>query len=110
MTASSSSKGDFEKKNFKGLLSEEGKKTSDNNMSEGHEFQSATGEEVVSDVEEGSIGGHRQQPSSFEEKKKQEKDLETESRSMTNNLDHSIHESASTTSLRSFAFSITTKS
>lgn len=79
MTASSSSKGDFEKKNFKGLLSEEGKKTSDNNMSEGTEFQSATGEEVVSDVEEGSIGGHRQQPSSFEEKKKQEKDLELKS-------------------------------
>ena len=53
MTASSPSKGDFKKKNFKGLLSEEGKKTSDDNMSEGTEFQSATGEEVVSDVEEG---------------------------------------------------------
>jgi nucleotide-binding universal stress UspA family protein len=73
---SSPSKGDFKKKNFKGMLSEEGKKTPDDNVSEGIEFQSATREEVVADVEEGSIGEQKQEPSSFGEKKMQQKDLE----------------------------------
>jgi nucleotide-binding universal stress UspA family protein len=76
MTLSSPSQADLKKKNFEGSLSEEDKKISNDNMSEGTEFQSATREEVVVDVEEGSIGGQQQQSSSFGEKKMQQKDLE----------------------------------
>ena len=75
MTLSSPSKGDLKKKNFEGMLSEEDKKISDDNMSEGTEFQAATREEVVAEVE-GPIGGQQQQPSSFRENKMQQKDLE----------------------------------
>jgi nucleotide-binding universal stress UspA family protein len=80
MTLSSPSNGEFKKNNFKGMLSEEeGKKTSDDNMSEGTEFQSDTREEVAGDVEEGSIERQQQQASSFGEKKMQQKDLELKS-------------------------------
>jgi nucleotide-binding universal stress UspA family protein len=80
MTLSSPSNGEFKKNNFKGMLSEEeGKKTSDDNMSEGTEFQSDTREEVAADVEEGSIERQQQQASSFGEKKMQQKDLELKS-------------------------------
>jgi nucleotide-binding universal stress UspA family protein len=80
MTLSSPSNGEFKKNNFKGMLSEEeGKKTSDDNMSEDTEFQSDTREEVAGDVEEGSIERQQQQASSFGEKKMQQKDLELKS-------------------------------
>jgi nucleotide-binding universal stress UspA family protein len=80
MTLSSPSNGEFKKNNFKGMLSEEErKKTSDDNMSEGTEFQSDTREEVAADVEEGSIERQQQQASSFGEKKMQQKDLELKS-------------------------------
>jgi nucleotide-binding universal stress UspA family protein len=76
MTLSSPSKGDLKKKNFEGMLSEEDKKISDDNLSEGTGFQAATREEVAAEVEEGPIGGQQQKPSSFGEKKMQQKDLE----------------------------------
>jgi nucleotide-binding universal stress UspA family protein len=78
MTKSSSSKVDFKKKNSEGMLSEEGKNPSDDDLSEAIKFQPPTKEEVAG-VEEGSIGQQQQQPSSFEEMKMQQQDVEQKS-------------------------------
>jgi nucleotide-binding universal stress UspA family protein len=83
ITKSSPSKADLKKKNSKGMLSEEGKKTSDDgDISEAAKFQTATKEEVVIGLEEeGPMGRQQQQQqtSSFEEMKTQQQDAELKS-------------------------------
>jgi nucleotide-binding universal stress UspA family protein len=84
ITKFSASKADLKKKNSNGMLSEEGKKTSDDgNISEAAKFQTATKEEeVIGLEEEGTIGRQQQQQqqtSSFEEMKTQQQDIELKS-------------------------------
>jgi nucleotide-binding universal stress UspA family protein len=84
ITKSSASNADLKKKNSKGMLSEEDKKTSDDrDISEAAKFQKATKEEVVIGLEEeGTMGRQQQQQqqtSSFEEMKTQQQDVELKS-------------------------------
>jgi nucleotide-binding universal stress UspA family protein len=84
MTTSSPSKIDFKKKNSKDVLSEESKKSSDENILETGKFQSPSKEEGIAGVEEElSVDQQhqhqQQQPSSFEEMKMQQQDVELKS-------------------------------
>jgi nucleotide-binding universal stress UspA family protein len=86
MTTSSPSKIDFKKKNSKDVLSEESKKSSDENILETSKFQSPSKEEGIAGVEEElSMDQQHQhqhqqrQPSSFEEMKMQQQDVELKS-------------------------------
>ena len=84
MTTSSPSKIDFKKKNSKDVLSEESKKSSDENILETGKFQSPSKEEGIAEVEEElSVDQQhqhqQQQPSSFEEMKMQQQDVELKS-------------------------------
>lgn len=79
MTTSSPSKVDFKKKNSKDILSEESKNPSDENILEASKFQSPNKEkEGIAGVEELSVD-QQQQPSSFEEMKMQQQDVELKS-------------------------------
>lgn len=79
MTTSSPSKVDFKKKNSKDILSEESKNPSDENILEASKFQSPNKEkERIAGVEELSVD-QQQQPSSFEEMKMQQQDVELNS-------------------------------
>jgi nucleotide-binding universal stress UspA family protein len=79
MTTSSPSKVDFKKKNSKDILSEESKNPSDENILEASKFQSPNKEkEGIAGVEELSVD-QQQQPSSFEEMKMQQQDVEPKS-------------------------------
>lgn len=79
MTSSSPSKVDFKKKNSKDILSEESKNPSDENILEASKFQSPNKEkEGIAGVEELSVD-QQQQPSSFEEMKMQQQDVELKS-------------------------------
>jgi nucleotide-binding universal stress UspA family protein len=76
MTTSSPAKVDFKKKNSKDILSEESKNPSDENILEASKFQSPNKEkEGIAGVEESSVD-QQQQPSSFEEMKMQQQDVE----------------------------------
>lgn len=76
MTTSSPSKVDFKKKNSKDILSEESKNPSDENILKASKFQSPNKEkEGIAGVEELSVD-QQQQPSSFEEMKMQQQDVE----------------------------------
>jgi nucleotide-binding universal stress UspA family protein len=84
MTTSSPSKIDFKKKNSKDILSEESKKSSDENILETGKFQSPSKEDGIAGVEEelsmDQQHQHQQrQPSSFEEMKMQQQDVELKS-------------------------------
>ena len=82
MTTSSPSKIDFKKKNSKDVLSEESKKSSDENILETGKFQSPSKEEGIAGVEEElsmDQQHQQQQPSSFEEMKMQQQDVELKS-------------------------------
>jgi nucleotide-binding universal stress UspA family protein len=84
MTTSSPSKIDFKKKNSKDVLSEESKKSSDENILETSKFQSPSKEEGIAGVEEElsmdqQHQQQQQQPSSFEEMKMQQQDVELKS-------------------------------
>jgi nucleotide-binding universal stress UspA family protein len=84
MTTSSPSKIDFKKKNSKDVLSEESKKSSDENILETGKFQSPSKEEGIAGVEEElsmdqQHQHQQQQPSSFEEMKMQQQDVELKS-------------------------------
>ena len=84
MTTSSPSKIDFKKKNSKDVLSEESKKSSDENILETGKFQSPSKEEGIAGVEEElSVDQQhqhqQQQPSSFEEMKMQQQNVELKS-------------------------------
>ena len=79
MTTSSPSKVDFKKKNSKDILSEESKNPSDENILKASKFQSPNKEkEGIAGVEELSVD-QQQQPSSFEEMKMQQQDVELKS-------------------------------
>lgn len=79
MTTSSPSRVDFKKKNSKDILSEESKNPSDENILEASKFQSPNKEkEGIAGVEELSVD-QQQQPSSFEEMKMQQQDVELKS-------------------------------
>ena len=79
MTTSSPSKVDFKKKNSKDILSEESKNPSDENILEASKFQSPNKEkEGIAGVEQLSVD-QQQQPSSFEEMKMQQQDVELKS-------------------------------
>jgi nucleotide-binding universal stress UspA family protein len=84
MTTSSPSKMDFKKKNSKDVLSEESKKSSDEEILETGKFQSPSKEEGIAGVEEElsmdqQHQHQQQQPSSFEEMKMQQQDVELKS-------------------------------
>jgi nucleotide-binding universal stress UspA family protein len=84
MTTSSPSKIDFKKKNSKDVISEESKKSSDENILETSKFQSPSKEEGIAGVEEElsmdqQHQQQQQQPSSFEEMKMQQQDVELKS-------------------------------
>ena len=82
MTPSSPSKIDFKKKNSKDVLSEESKKSSDENILETSKFQSPSKEEGIAGIEEElsmDQQHQQQQPSSFEEMKMQQQDVELKS-------------------------------
>jgi nucleotide-binding universal stress UspA family protein len=84
MTTSSPSKMDFKKKNSKDVLSEESKKSSDEDILETGKFQSPSKEEGIAGVEEElsmdqQHQHQQQQPSSFEEMKMQQQDVELKS-------------------------------
>jgi nucleotide-binding universal stress UspA family protein len=81
MATTSASKVDFKKENSKGILSEESKNPSDENTLEASESESAGKEEGIAGAEElSSINQQRQQqPSSLEEMKMQQQDVELRS-------------------------------
>jgi nucleotide-binding universal stress UspA family protein len=81
MTTFSPSKVDFKKENSKGILSEESKNPSDENTLEASESESAGKEEGIAGAEElSSMNQQRQQqPSSLEEMKMQQQDVELRS-------------------------------
>jgi nucleotide-binding universal stress UspA family protein len=81
MATTSPSKVDFKKENSKGILSEESKNPSDENTLEASESESAGKEEGIAGAEElSSMNQQRQQqPSSLEEMKMQQQDVELRS-------------------------------